>query len=159
MRLDNVFGYFDVREFNAKKTRQERTIKGNDATITFDVVFDADQLPENVAKYAKEYEKDGKTRYIVKFKVSKTCKFFEQQNGRVVAVARPENVELDGKRFECCIDFRELNGDPNKQEACGYWANGILYKEDAGDMFADLNTAPEEQVKEVEEEENNDLPW
>lgn len=161
MRLDHVKGYFDVREFNAKKTRQERTIKGNDATITFDVVFDGEDLPEQVAKYAKSYEKDGKTRFIVKFKVSKSCKWFEQINGHVTAVARPDNVDLDGKRFDCCIDFKELNGDPNKQEACGYWANGLLYSEDASDMFADLNTAPAEQVEEVEEveEDNNDLPW
>lgn len=163
MRLDHVKGYFDVREFNAKKTRQERTIKSNDATITFDVLFDGEDLPEQVAKHAKSYEKDGKTRFIVKIKVSKTCKWFEQISGHVTAVARPDNVDLDGKRFDCCVDFRELNGDPNKQEACGYWANGILFKEDESDMFADLNTepAPEQEVAETVEdkEEDNDLPW
>lgn len=163
MRLDHVKGYFDVREFNAKKTRQERTIKSNDTTITFDVLFDGEELPEQVAKHAKSYEKDGKTRFIVKIKVSKTCKWFEQINGHVTAVARPDNVELDGKRFDCCVDFRELNGDPSKQEACGYWANGILFKEDESDMFADLNTAPapEQEVEETTEdkEEDNDLPW
>lgn len=139
MRLDNVKGYFDVREYNAKKVRTERTMKADDATITFDVVFDGQNLPEQVAKHAKSYEKDGNTRFIVKMKISKTAKWFEQINGHVTSVARPTNADLDGNRFECCLDFRELNGDPNKQEACGYWVNGILFKEDAGDMFADLN--------------------
>lgn len=162
MRLDHVKGYFDVREFNAKKTRQERTIKSNDTTITFDVLFDGEDLPEQVAKYAKSYEKDGRTRFIVKIKVSNKCKWFEQINGHVTAVARPDNVDLDGKRFDCCVDFRELNGDPNEREACGYWANGILFKEDESDMFADLNTepTPEQEVAETIEdnEEDNDLP-
>ena len=70
MRLDFIKGYFDVREYNAKKTRAERTIKGNDTTITFDVTFAADQLPAELTKYAKAKEKDGVTRYAVKFKIS-----------------------------------------------------------------------------------------
>lgn len=145
MRLDNAKGYFDVREYNAKKVRTERTMKADDATITFDVVFNGQDLPEQVAKHAKSYEKDGQTRFIVKMKISKTAKWFEQVNGHVTNVARPTNADLDGKRFECCVDFRELNGDPNKQEACGYWVNGILFKEDAGDMFADLNDPQHEE--------------
>ena len=139
MRLDNVKGYFDVREYNSKKVRTERTIKADDATITFDVVFDGQNLPEQVAKHAKAYEKDGNTRFIVKMKISK----------RKFVIIKTE----DGKRFECCLDFRELNGDPNKQEACGYWVNGILFKEDAGDMFADLNDPQtEEQAASVIDE-------
>lgn len=153
MRLDNVKGYFDVREYNAKKVRTERTMKAGDATITFDVVFDGQNLPEQVAKHAKAYEKDGNTRFIVKMKISKSTKWFERVNGCVASVARPKNAELDGKRFECCVDFRELNGDPNKQEACGYWVNGILFKEDAGDMFADLNDPqPDEPSRQQQEE-------
>lgn len=145
MRLDNVKGYFDVREYNAKKVRTERAIKSDDVTITFDVVFNGQDLPEQVAKYAKSYEKDGSTRFIVKMKISKTAKWFERVNGHVTNVARPTNADLDGKRFECCLDFRELNGDPNKQEACGYWVNGILFAEDTGDMFADLNDPQEDE--------------
>lgn len=158
MRLDNVKGYFDVREYNAKKTRAERTMKADDATITFDVLFDGSELPAQVAKHAKSYEKDGNTRFIVKMKISKTCKWFEQVNGRVVCVQRPTNADLDGKRFECCLDYRELNGDPNKQEACGYWVNGVLFKEDDGDMFADLNdptAAPVEPANDMSVEDDD----
>lgn len=155
MRLDFIKGYFDVREYNAKKQRSERTIKGEDATITFDVVYDAQNLPEQVAKHAKSYVKDGVTKFIVKFKISKTTKWFERIDGKVVFAERPSNVELDGKRYECCVDYRELNGDPDKQEACGYWVNGIVIKEDDSDMFADLNTA-EEKKEEPKSNNNSD---
>lgn len=154
MRLDFIKGYFDVREYNAKKPRAERTIKGNDTTITFDVLYAAEELPECVAKHARAYEKNGEQRYCVKFKVSSGTKFFEKKNGNVVAIDRPDNTELDGKRFECCIDFRELNGDPTKMEACGYWVNGLLIKEDTGTMFDDLN---ENEAADVVIE-NNDEP-
>ena len=153
MRLDNVKGYFDVREYNAKKVRRERTMKADDATITFNVVFDGQNLPKQVAKHAKSYEKDGQTRFIVKMKISKTVKWFERVNGHVTNVSRPTNAELEGKRFECCLEFRELDVDPSKKEACGYWVNGILFKEDAGDMFADLNDPQaEEPVTQVVDE-------
>lgn len=151
MRIDNLKGYFDVREYNAKKTREERNFKGNEATITFDTIFSGSELPEQLAKHAKSYEKDGQLRYVVKFKISAKTKFFGYVNGGVQAIARPENVDLDGARWECCIDYRELNGDPTKQEACGYWVNGIVIKEDDGDMFADL------MIKPTEEEPNHNV--
>lgn len=143
MRIDFIKGYFDVREYNAKKQRAERTIKGNDTTITFDVIFNAADLPAELARYAKSYEKEGVTKYVVKFKVSNKTAFFAKQGGRVVKIDRPDNADLDGNRYECCIDFRELNGDPAKMEACGYWANGILLKEDSA-MFEDLNEQADE---------------
>lgn len=158
MRLDFIKGYFDVREYNAKKQRSERTIKGEDATITFDVVYDAQNLPEQVAKHAKSYVKDGVTKFIVKFKISKTTKWFERIDGKVLSVERPSNVELDGKRYECCVDYRELNGDPGKQEACGYWVNGIVIKEDDGDMFADLNeNEPADNQAPADNQSSNDV--
>lgn len=151
MRLDYVKGYFDVREYNAKKVRAERTMKGNDTTITFDVLYAGEELPPELAAYAKEYEKDGHVRYAVKFKVSSNTKWFGKTGGKVTKINRPDNADLDGKRFECCIDFRQLDGDASKMEARGYWVNGILIKED-NDMFADLN----EEV-EVEIEDDFDL--
>lgn len=157
MRLDFIKGYFDVREYNAKKTRAERTIKGNDTTITFDVTFAADQLPAELTKYAKAYDKDGITRYAVKFKISSKTQFFEKQNGRVVKIDRPDNVDLDGTRFEVCLDFCQLDGDPTKMEACGYWVNGIVIKED-NNMFEDLNDA-DAQETETGAENDDDLPW
>lgn len=161
MRLDFIKGYFDVREYNAKKARAERTIKGNEAMITFDVTFAADQLPAELAKFAREYEKDGVTRYAVKFKISPKVKWFGYEGNNVVKIARPDNADLADKRFEVCLDFRQLDGDPTKMEACGYWVNGIVIRED-DDMFADLNGG--EPIQEASAQVKNDvddddLPW
>ena len=156
MRLDFIRGYFDVREYNAKKTRAERTIKGNEAMITFDVTFAADKLPAELAKYAKEYDKDGVTRYAVKFKLSPKVKWFGYEGNNVVKIARPENTELADKRFEVCLDFRQLDGDASKMEACGYWVNGIVIRE-YDDMFADLNGGePIQDASEQTESDNDD---
>ncbi len=157
MRLDNVSGYFDVRVYNAKKTRDQRDVAGQDQTITFGVVFSPNNLPQQVSKYAHAYtDKNGEGRMFVTFKISKTCKFFEKKGGRVSAIERPQHTDLENKRFDACIDFRELNGDPAKQEACGYWANGILIAESESSMFADLNETetaetPEAQTEQQEE--------
>ena len=159
MRLDFIKGYFDVREYNAKKTRAERTIKGNEAMITFDVTYAADQLPAELAKFAKAYEKDGVTRYAVKFKIGPKVKWFGYEGKNVVKISRPDNTDLADKRFEVCLDFRQLDGDASKMEACGYWVNGIVIRED-DDMFADLNGGePIQDASEKEEDKDNDLPW
>lgn len=138
-------GYFDVREYNAKKLVKERTIKSDDATITFGVAFDPEQLPKELSDYAKacESKKDGHKYMLVKFKVGSRCKWFARnENGVVAEIARPTNADLDGKSYECCVDYKELNGDPQKQEACGYWANAILIAEARSNYFADLNAEP-----------------
>ncbi len=141
MRIDNLSGYFDVREYNAKKSVQERQIKSADQTITFGVSFDHDHLPKQLAIHAKNVQrKDGNGSYmLVKFKIGAKAKWFAKVNGKVTDIARPANEDLDGKRYDVCVDYRELNGDPAKQEACGYWANGLLIKEAESNMFADLN--------------------
>ena len=48
-----------------------------------------------------------------------------------------------------CVDYRELNGDPKKLEACGYWVNAILIAEAESNYFADLNEQETEQEKEM----------
>jgi len=145
MRIDNLSGYFDVREYNAKKSVQERQIKSADQTITFGVSFDPEHLPKQLSAHAKNVQrKDGNGSYmLVKFKIGAKAKWFAKIGGKVTEMARPANEDLDGKRYEACIDYRELNGDPTKQEACGYWVNGLLISEAASNMFADLNDEQE----------------
>lgn len=156
MRLDNLSGYFDVRVYKAQKPREQRDVAGQEQTITFGVVFNPNDLPKQVSKYAHAYkDKNGEDRMFVTFKISKGCKFFEKRNGRVTAIERPDHAGLEGKRFDACIDFRELNGDPAKQEACGYWANGILISEAESSMFADLND-PETTPEQTEIETKNE---
>lgn len=154
MRIDDLSGYFDVREYNAKKAPNERAFKADDSMVTFGVAFDPEHLPKELANHAKtvQRKKDGTTYMLVKFKIGKGCKWFDKQGGRVQEIARPANAELDGKRYDVCIDYRELNGDPTKQEACGYWVNAILIAEAESNYFADLNEQETEQENEQEKE-------
>ena len=140
MRLDNVSGYFDCREFDARKAYADRTMKADTQQIAFNMTFAPDQLPETVAEFAKEFErKDGTRAFAVRMKVGIKCKFFRKENGAVRQVARPTNDELDGERWNVCLDFNTLHGDSTKKEPNGYWLNGILLQGTQSDMFADLN--------------------
>lgn len=150
--MDDLSGYFDVREYSAKKAPNERAFKSADSMVTFGVTFDPERLPKELANHAKavQRKKDCSTYMLVKFKIGKGCKWFEKQGGRVKEIVRPANEELDGKRYDVCVDYRELNGDPTKQEACGYWVNAILIAEAESNYFADLN----EQEQGTEQENN-----
>ena len=46
MRMDDLSGYFDVREYSAKKAPNERALKSEDSMITFGVAFDPERLPK-----------------------------------------------------------------------------------------------------------------
>ena len=92
MRLDNVSGYFDCREFDARKAYADRTMKADTQQIAFNMTFSPDQLPEVVAEFAKEFErKDGGKAFAVRMKVGAKCKFFRKENGAVRQVNRPTN--------------------------------------------------------------------
>ena len=150
--MDDLSGYFDVREYSAKKAPNERAFKSEDSMVTFGVAFGPEHLPKELANHAKtvQRKKDGTTYMLVKFKIGKGCKWFEKQGGRVKEIARPDNKELDGKRYNVCIDYCELNGDPKKLEACGYWVNAILIEEAESSYFADLNENEQETEQEKE---------
>ena len=161
MRLDNVCGYFDCREFDAKKAYADRQMKADSQQVAFNMTFAPDQLPECVVEFAKEFErKDGAKAFAVKVKVGAKCKFFRKENGMVKQVVRPTNEELDSERWEVCLDFKALHGDANKKEASGYWANGILLVGTQSEMFADLSdesaaqqgNLPDEVVQEMAED-------
>ena len=140
MRLDNVSGYFDCREFDARKAYADRQMKADSQQIAFNLTFAPDQLPEVVSEFAKESEhKDGTRYFKVRMKIGRKCEFLRKENGRVRRVKRPANEELDGKRWNVCLDFNALHGDSDKKEARGYWLNGILLQGTQSDMFADLN--------------------
>lgn len=140
MRLDNVSGYFNCRESDARKAYADRTLKADTQQIAFNMNFAPDQLPEEVSEFAKEFErKDGTRAFAGWMKIGGRCKFFRKENGVVRQVARPTNEELDGERWNVCLDFNVLHGDGTKKEPNGYWANGILLQGTQNDMFADLN--------------------
>lgn len=140
MRLDNVIGYFDCRKFDARKARADRQMLEDSQQVAFNMTFAPDTLPESVAEFAKEFErKDGSKAFGIYVRVGAKCKFFRKENGMVKQVARPTNEELDGERWEVCLDLATLHGDASKKEASGYWANGILLVGTQSDMFADLS--------------------
>lgn len=151
MRMDDLSGYFDVRKYDAKKAPNDRALKSADSMVTFGVAFDPEHLPKELSNRAKavQRKKDGTTYMLVKFKIGNGCKWFEKQDGRVKEIERPSNEELDGKRYDVCVDYRELNGDPKKLEACGYWVNAILIAEAESNYFADLNEQETEQENEM----------
>ena len=72
-------------------------------------------------------------------KIGRKCEFLRKENGRVRRIKRASNEELDGERWNVCLDFNALHGDSTKKEASGYWLNGILLQGTQSDMFADLN--------------------
>ena len=140
MGLDNVNGYLDGREFDARKAYADRTLKADSQQIAFNMTFSPDALPEEVAEFAKEFErKEGTRGLAVRMKVGGKCKFFRKVNGAVRQIARTTNEELYSERWNVCLDFNALHGDSTKKEASGYWLNGILLQGTHSDMFADLN--------------------
>ena len=152
--MDDLSGYFDVRKYSATKAPNEMAFKSEDDMVTFGVAFDPAWLPKELSNRAKtvQRKKDGSIYMLVKFKIGKGCKWFEKQNGLVKEISRPANKELDGKRYNVCIDYCELNGDPKKLEACGYWVNAILIEEAESNYFADLNE------QEQDAEQGNEMP-
>lgn len=161
MRLDSVSGYFDCREFDARKAYADRQMKADSQQVAFNLTFSPSELPESVAEFAREFErKDGTKAFAVKVKIGAKCKFFRKVDGVVKQVERPTNEELDGERWEVCLDFNALHGDANKKEASGYWANGILLVGTHSNMFADLSddgaaqqgNLPDEVAQEIAED-------
>lgn len=159
MKTGNLIGFFDVRKYDAKKQRDNWPLKSNDDTITFGVSYK--EKPEELD--SKEYtNKDGETRYAVKFKIGKGCRWF---NEYAKQVERPDNADLDKKRFEVQLDYVKLDGDPNKKEASGYWVNAIMFREYVFNPFQpwvvpDEPTPQPAKAEDVSEEDFKDgLPF
>lgn len=158
MKTENLTGYFDVKEYNSKKSRENWTLKNNNDTIAFSVVY-----KEKPALDCREYKnKDGEMRYAVRFKIGKGCRWF---NERAEQVERPDNADLDKKRFEVQIDYVKLDGDPAKKEASGYWVNAIMFREFVFNPFQpwivpDEQTPQPAKTEDVSEEDLKDgLPF
>lgn len=156
-RANNLEGYFDVREYNAKKERKEWKIKEEGQTIEFSQIFSTENLPKELSEFAKLFtRKDSTQACVVRFKISSRCKWFgKNAEGKFTEMAKPTNEELDGTRYQVAINYRTLHGDASKKEASGYWANGICILGTASNsMFDDLNdtAAPEAQT-------NDNMPF
>lgn len=129
-------GWFDVRVYNERIARENRQIKGDNDNIGFSATFAAgDPAAVAFSTYGKPYaDANGNQRLRVTFKIGARCRWF---NENAQPVAKPSNIDLDGKQFECVIQYNELDGDPtNPKSPRGYWANAIQFREVVTNPFA-----------------------
>lgn len=129
-------GWFDVRVYNERIPRENWKIKGEDDNIAFTVTFSTtDPQAVQFVNHGKPYaDANGNPRLRVNFKIGRKCRWFDE-NAR--PVAKPANMDLDGKQFECVIQYNDLDGDPtNPKSPRGYWVNAIQFREVQQNPFA-----------------------
>lgn len=122
-------GWFDVRVFNERIARENRQIKGENDNIGFSVSFAAgDPAAVAFATHGKPYaDANGNQRLRVNFKIGRSCRWFDANTN---PVAKPANIDLDGKQFEVVMQYNELEGDPSKPlSPRGYWVDAIQFRE------------------------------
>ena len=129
-------GWFDVRVYNARIAKENRQIKGENDNISFSTTFVAgDQAAVAFATYGKPYaDNNGNPRLRVNFKIGRKCRWFDQNAN---PVAKPSNIDLDGKKFEVVLQYNEVAGDPTKPlSPKGYWVDAIQFREVQTNPFA-----------------------
>lgn len=126
---DTLTGWFDVRVYNERVSRENWKLKGEDDNIAFTVTFAAgDPAAVHFAAHGKPYtDGSGNPRLRVNFKIGTRCTWFDE---RAQPIAKPLNSALDGRMYECVIQYSTLEGDPtNPKSPRGYWANAIQLRE------------------------------
>lgn len=126
---DTLTGWFDVKVYNERVSRENWKLKGEDDNIAFTVTFAAgDTAAMPFAAHGKPYtDGSGNPRLRVNFKIGTRCTWFDE---RAQPIAKPLNSALDGRMYECVIQYSTLDGDPtNPKSPRGYWANAIQLRE------------------------------
>ena len=126
---DTLTGWFDVKVYNERIARENWKLKGEDDQIAFTVTFAAgDTAAQPFAAHGKPYaDNNGNNRLRVNFKIGNRCTWFDEQ---AQPIAKPLNSVLDGKQYECIIQYSTLDGDPtNPKSPRGYWADAIQLRE------------------------------
>ena len=122
-------GWFDVRVYNERIARENRQIKGDNDNIGFTASFAAgDPAAVAFSTYGKPYaDANGNPRLRVNFKIGRKCRWFDENAN---PVAKPSNIDLDGKQFEVVMQYNEVAGDPsNPLSPKGYWVDAIQFRE------------------------------
>lgn len=142
MLTEQINGFFDVRRYAPNVEKKNQQIKADNETITFNTFMS--EPPECFKAYSKPATtKDGTQIYRVSFKISERCRWFGED---AQPMQRPANTELEQGRWTARIDYRQVDGDPAKMEARGYWANAIMaWPFERVNPFAAFATAPSEQ--------------
>ena len=129
-------GWFDVRVYNERIARENRQIKGENDNIGFSATFAAgDPAAVAFSTYGKPYaDANGNPRLRVNFKIGRKCRWFDENAN---PVAKPANIDLDGKQFEVVMRYNEVAGDPsNPLSPKGYWVDAIQFREAQVNPFA-----------------------
>lgn len=133
---EELRGYFDVREFKEGKSRDQRRLLSTTETIGFTVLFEeGDESLQPFMQYAKPYEKDGKKRFSVSFKINYKCKWYDDLANEI---ERPESAFLENKPFVVRMRYAVVTPqgvfiptpqNPIDKRAKGYWVNAIQFRE------------------------------
>ena len=129
-------GWFDVRVFNERIARENRQIKGENDNIGFTASFAAgDPAAVVFAAFGKPYaDANGNQRLRVNFKIGRKCRWYDENAN---PVAKPANIDLDGKMYEVVMQYNEVAGDPsNPLSPKGYWVDAIQFREAQVNPFA-----------------------
>ena len=163
-KIEKITGWFDVKIYNERVSRENWKIKGEDDQIAFTATFEAGS-PEaqQFAAHGKPYtDGNGNQRVRVTFKIGSRCRWYD---GPAQPVQKPSNAELDGKRYEVSIQYNELAADPaNPKKPRGYWVNAIQFREADANPFTAMDggaaTAPvAAPIPPVFTDETPDLPY
>lgn len=162
--IKNIQGWFDVKIYNERVSRENRKLKGEGDQIAFIATFE-EGSPEarQFASHGKPYtDGNGNQRVRVTFKIRVRCRWYD---GQAQPVQKPSNAELDGKRYEVSIQYNELAADPaNPKKPRGYWVNAIQFREADTNPFTAMDggavAAPvAAPIPPVFSDEQPDLPY
>ena len=150
-RTQLVSGWFDCRIYRNGVAKEARPMKQDGDTVAFSMSFA--EYPQEFAdaggaEYIKSKDANGLKRYYVSVKVGRICAFFDKSGKKI---DRPKNVDIDGKRYDCIIQYKVLNGDPAKMEPRGLWADAMQMRPSEDITFAPMDDGQQPTATIVEE--------
>lgn len=128
MKINNVTGYFDCRQFKANTPKSNRVMIENGGRITFTVPFTDEELEEypEIKEFAKKSEKSGLN--YVSFKIfPKVCRMY---TAAAKQIEFPANSVLDGGKFEVNLEFNVKHGVGTELNGCYVNAIQVIRKAD-----------------------------
>lgn len=166
MKTEKIKGFFDVRQYNERLPKEQWKLVPDGENIAAVCVFEAGKVPEDLQGYAKGYvskqaREQGSTtpdRMSVRFKIGRSCRFFNKYGEEV---ARPTHAELDGGSFYLKMDYRFIEPKPEQPKSpSGLWVNALMYeKEDTNPFAGEAFASREADGQDPEPEEETRLPF